>query len=92
MKWCCLVILFWVGCAEISAAPDRVRFVNHEPRCALIEAVEMRSKPDECTSREMLRAYAVVRGADRIVLDNFTVLDDDQVIAQGRLFACDAPH
>ena len=87
MKRCCLLLSF-LGCAQLPPAPDRVRFVNREPRCALVEAVEMRSKPDQCTSREMLRAYAVVRGADRIVLDNFTVLDDDEVIAQGRLFAC----
>ena len=84
MRW----LLLLVGCAELPVEPDRVRFINREPRCALVEAVEMRSKPSECSPREMLRAYAAVRGADRILLDSFTVLDDDEVIAQGRLFAC----
>jgi hypothetical protein len=91
MKWCCLLL---VGCAELPPAPDRVRLVNSEPpsSCAPVEAVELRSRPNECTSREMLHSYALERGADWVVLDSFTVLDDDQVIAQGRLFACDAPH
>jgi hypothetical protein len=71
-----------------------VRFVNREPPsgCRPVEAVEMRSRRNECTSQEMLRGYAGRRGADWVVLDGFTVLDDDEVVALGRLFACSRAH
>jgi hypothetical protein len=87
MRHCWLLAL--AACAELPPARGRVPVTNADPRgCAAVEAVEIRSAPRECPSIEMLRAYASERGANYVVLDAFSVRDDDEVVTLGRLFAC----
>lgn len=79
-----------VACAQLPAAPDPVILAGVEPAaaCAPVEAVEIRSAPRDCSSRDMLRAWALDRGANYVVLDAFSVRDDDEVVALARLFTC----
>jgi hypothetical protein len=87
MRHCWL--LAFLACAELPPAGGRVPVTNADPRgCARVEAVEIHSAPRECATSEMLRAYASARGANYVVLDAFSVSDDDEVVALGRLFVC----
>lgn len=89
------------GCAEeeVERAPtrpaDTVQVASRDPGpgCRRLECVEVRSGRDDEPSSEALRAYAAERGANYVVVDNFSVYDDDAdflVLTRARLFACPA--
>jgi hypothetical protein len=85
------LFLVLLGCAEPQQMTrDEVRFARSAPGCRGVDAVEIRSRKDECPSRQMLLGYARERGANRVVLDEFTVVEarDSEVVARARLFAC----
>ena len=88
------------GCVDATPCvrPDPVPLptlstVEAVPGCQPIGAVEVRSGEHDPTSHELLRSYAVERGANYVVLDAFGVLttrDDLFAVTRARLFRC--PH
>ena len=96
-----VIALIGGGCAEaeLDRAPtgpaDTVQLSNREPgsACRPLECVEVRSGRDDEPSSEVLRSYAADRGANYVVIDTFSVLDertDEAVLTRARLFRCPA--
>jgi hypothetical protein len=99
LPWLFPVALLASGCAdeELERAPtrlaDRVQLGNREPgpSCRALEHVEVRSGRRDRPTSDALRAYAVERGANYIVVDTFSVFDeveDSVVLTRARLFYC----
>jgi hypothetical protein len=87
------------GCAEVEATrlptevADTVQLSAHEPgpACGALEQVEVRSRRHDAPSADALRLYAWQRDANYVVLDSFSILDDDNedvVLVRARLYRC----
>jgi hypothetical protein len=93
-----LVATLLAGCVEeeVLRRPDPMPGVElsteqASPACRPVEAVEVRSGQQDPTTHELLRAFAVERGANYVVLDAFGVVannDDIFAITRARLFQC----
>lgn len=98
--WVPLVIaLSCAACAEdevetrVHDAADEVQLANRDPggACQNVDAVEVRSRRNDLPTSDMLRAYAEERGANYVVVDTFSVYeenDDSTVLTRARLFRC----
>ena len=72
---------------------DRVQLANRDPgpACCGLEAVEVRSGNKERPTLETLRAYAIQRDANYVVVDSFSVDEvpyRESVLTSARLFRC----
>ena len=92
---CVLLLLLTAGCAEeeLVRLPSRpasaVYLSEHEPGscCRALGGVAVASGPFDLPTRDTLREEALDRGANYVVLDAFSVLDE-RVLARARLYAC----
>ncbi len=95
------VVFAAAGCAEgererVHDRADEVQIGERAPgpACRPLEWVEVRSGHGDEPGSQALRAYAVERGANYVVIDTFRVLDDgdeEGVLTRARLFACPPP-
>lgn len=94
-----VIVLAAGGCAEteLERAPgpvrDEVQLANRDPgsACRPLFAVEVRSGRNDVPTSDAVRDYAAARGANYVVIDTFSVYDDDEaedVLTRARLFAC----
>lgn len=93
-----LAIALLGGCAgpEVLRRPATVpgvavSMVEAPAGCRPLEAVEVRAGRSDPIAHALLRAFAVERGANYVVVDAFGVVaDEDEVfaVARARLFAC----
>jgi hypothetical protein len=90
-----LLGLLVLGCAEeedarVPTLPARaVVMSNRDPGscCRALGNVEAQSAHEDAATSDTLRAYAVARGANYVVLDGFVVFDE-RVVARARIFDC----
>lgn len=74
------------GCAEVQLSRR-----EPPPGCRPLEALEVRSGGDEPPSQEALRAYAGERHSDYVVVDSFSIFDENGergLLTRARLFRC----
>lgn len=96
LPWWLPLGLLVAGCAEeeLARVPTHVGsgvvVTDREPGscCRALAAVEVQSDRDDAPTGDTLRDYALARGANYVVLDDFGVFDDDLVRTRARLFAC----
>ena len=92
-----LLGLLVLGCAEEEDArmptlpAHAVVMTNRDPGscCHALGNVEAQSAQADAATSDTLRAYAVARGANYVVLDGFVVFDE-RVVARARIFDCPA--